>query len=1274
MNYSNNTNAYLTEHKDTDNNILDTNNSKDNFSYSSDNFIYSPLKCHYPSSYIPSDEYKSSKCIRIKKRSSSHNKNRHKKNTEYEQNKILTKNLSQDESEISVKKHMDILQEDRNKIINTLLKNSEKKSNDKNRADGTIYSDNDELSFFSINSLPTISSFSLDSSDQTKSTIKRIYKNYMDNISISIDSPSKLSNETFLKYIETPIVEKTKIMFSKEEKNNKYHTENIYEATQTSNKTYRNSEKISDNSNNRSFSLSNSPIIQYQNHKIIDNTVPDNILLTPKSKNSSPTSNFANSFSSNSSVTETEKKNKELLKNSNNKEKRNRRSILEKYTSPKHSTIPSFINNITTKFDSEINYIKENPLIVSSSSYSSKKPLNNLSNKDSIIFTGNDTLDDVSDVNEDLEIISPSNSNCSLLNEKENISKNKDELNASRSSQKIIKDYKNESVLAASHSLLFDSKYHDSSKIKDNIYTTPKCSKKSSSDNTKSTSKNVDNKKVEGEKDSNSFQIISPTKSFKEFLRDSRMVTKKHEGHEFKFSSKNNNQTINLEKDFVDVVKSFTNESFEYSVDDSIKLQYANSNKSNKNYSLPLISGSIDNSNISSSHISTDNNTYQYFSLNTETNTETNTEDIYLSIRKNNSYDDKKYDTLSSSKNNNYNDKKYDTLSSSKNINYNDKKYDSLSSSRNNNYNDKKYNTLSIRKNNNFDDKKNDTKKQDFFSRQSLSDKSKPLESHDYKKTIEVKVDNNEHDHDIDNFVNNNDDLFNKYRKDELKINNNQHLNGVKVYNKSQNSVNKSLNNYSTLINIDEEDDILSDANQKGFKKFNEVLNNLSNIRQSDLYIIQSKSSIATNNKSSNNIKSYSSYKKEHNIPSLETDEIAFNTTIFSDFENHSYSDNTNDHINNNKSSHVYPFNTNNDQAIIFNDKEEEDNNSISFSSSDMIIENDESLLSLDKLVAISDKEKDEIKKKEKKKSLNFEDDQHSIIYDLKENKIFDEISFENKDFIDYSNKPSFSSKHSEESALLKTNLLSKGISLNHNNESFLNYSSIEPSLINNNSDDIKENEGDKNEKPVFDSFSKYTKYHIHSPSRETNHSVLPERERNNHKKEITKTSSILSSPTLFNYQHQDLEKDNEEKYGKKNSRAEDRDMLKKLLSESDQNNMKLVCNIITRMNTIQNDLNRKFEMHSKLLENLMAVKEDSLLTNDTIYRHNDSNSHHGHTYTQNTYSSTLTNSTNSLSSTYYHNQFKALKSYQKDIEKLNKYQNSNMEYLLEIINDLKRK
>jgi len=58
-----------------------------------------------------------------------------------------------------------------------------------------------------------------------------------------------------------------------------------------------------------------------------------------------------------------------------------------------------------------------------------------------------------------------------------------------------------------------------------------------------------------------------------------------------------------------------------------------------------------------------------------------------------------------------------------------------------------------------------------------------------------------------------------------------------------------------------------------------------------------------------------------------------------------------------------------------------------------------------------------------------------------------------------------------------------------------------------------------------------------------------------------------------------------------------------------------------------------------------------------------------------NNYSSTLTNSTNSnsLSSTYHHH-FKTLKTYQRDIEKLNKYQNSNMEYLLEILNDIKGK
>jgi len=1204
--------------------ILDTdfsdNYSVDNFSYSSENFIYSPLKCHYPSSYIPSDGYKSSKCIRIKKRSS-HDKNRRRKSSSSnnEQDNIR-KNQSQDSSsELSIKKHMEYLQNDRNKKMETLLKKSE--SNSQKSKNNLEHIHNDD-SFFSIDSLPSISSFSFGSSDQTKSTIKRIYKNYMD--SISIDSPSKLSNETFLKYIETPIFEKTKVMFSKEEKKDN-NVEDINNDNNNNNNNNNNKYKLYYNSTEDDYKsynsyLSNSPIIQYQKHitSRASYSNDDNVLITPKSKNSSI---FPNNISHSSSLSNLSPHNKismteKLAKDipsPNNPEKKSKKSLLEMYSSPNHDTIPSFIDNVTSKFDSEINYIKENPLIVSSASYSSKNPTKYTSNENTVISTVNDTLDDVSITNENIEIESLSNPNLLIIDNQKLNNKNNSFSTSSRVLQKKDEGYKtnlhksNVSYNSNTNSDSLKIRYSITDDIHDsigNVYTTSKYNDKTL------IKKKISPKEYDLKKEDDalgSYEIISPTESFEKFLMDSKKLVKnrdtgigrKNYRGKYRYTASSSNKNFN---DSLSNIGEFSDDSFD------------NDNDNNKDN---ILSQSI----IKYNNYSLNTNSSSY-SLNSD---KKENNDIFISIRKNNSYDNNKYST--------------------------------------------------------------NTKEQEH-SNDVHTNKNSILEKVGDDSNIKYKSNISQIYQDSDDKKGNDDfnGLLRKFKKENrpAKLKSDENLKSSNFNNKIND--NKSINNFSTLINDNEEDDILSDANQKEFKKFNEIMNNLSNVRHSDLYLVQNYTT-STNKKLSDSGKlsspSSSIYKKNKSYTP------PFSPLLDEEKSNimNSFSEMESNELLNHRSYSTYPNNINdsNGKTIVFEDNDD-DHHSLSFDSSDMIIENDDNdeiELPFDK-ITLDDSKAEEIHKKEKKDDTN--DD--SIIYNLRKSKILDDLSFNHDDTID-SLKLSMINRE-QSTPISKSSLLSPinpsiKFSLN-NNDSFFNYSIIEPSILKNKDDErnIKDEQSDFSSKFSENQYSSSNRYQTSS-----RRSKLPEIDRRHHRKEMTKSSSILSSPTLLNYYHQELEKENEEKSEKKNGKSDNLDLYEKLMNDSDKNNMKLVFDIIARMNTIQTDLNRKFEMQSKLLENLISTKEEDgvnhdnysnpsippLFTNDdsTSYHPYDSSRHHGPTYSSNNYS-TLTNSTNSLSSSHYQHQFKTLKSYQKDIEKLNKYQNSNMEYLLEIINDIKGK
>ncbi|OUM66864.1 hypothetical protein PIROE2DRAFT_5845 [Piromyces sp. E2] len=1217
------------------------NNSIDNFSYSSDNFIYSPLKCHYPSSYIPSDGYKNSKCIRIKKHTSHDKKRNRKSSNNYED--IKSKNDYQDSSsELSVKKRMEFLQNDRNKRMETILKKTENNSqNGKSNLENESFVNDD--SFFSINSIPTISSFSFGSSDQTKSTIKRIYKNYMD--SISIDSPSKLSNETFLKYIETPIFEKTKVMFGKEEKEDKSHSKGIFDASPLSDddnninkkddnnnnryKLYYNSLE-NDNESNNSY-LSNSPIIQYQKHISSKTSFnkDDNILLTPKSKGSPsfPNNNNYSSSISNSSLSNIKPKIEKSSKDisiSNKLENNDKKNLLKIYSLPNHNTIPSFIDNVTSKFDSEINYIKENPLLVSSTSYSSKNISKFSSNKNSAFSTANDTLDNISITNEDIEVESFSNPNSSLMdNEKIN---NDSAFYSSVVSQNNIKTYKN--------NISYDSKIDsDSLKIRysftddiqnsvKKIYDTPKYNDKSSIKSKNSLRESESN----SEKDNvGSYEIISPTESFEEFLKDSKKLVKNrntgigrkiYEGQNkyktFSSNKKSNDVLVN-KGEFSD--DNFDNDSY------SNKNQYRNGKKISEKKTF-------EENNVLDKYISL-NSDSSFFSTNSD---KKENNDISISIRKNNSYDNNKYST----------------------------------------------NTKNQENNNNVPKK--------IYQEDDNSIK--------YKSSISQLCQDDEKTNDGFN------DLLGKFKKENRSIRNDSKLKSSISFNKSQINDNKSLNNFSTLINDNEEDDILSDANQKEFKKFNEVMNNLSSVRHSDLYFVQTYTT-STDKKLSNSGKISalsSTYKKEKKCspsysPVLNKRKSKSNNS-FSEIDYRSCESFSDDLLGRN-ACQTYPNNTNsngsNGNTIVFEDNEN-DHHSFSFDSSDMIIEsddNDEIELPFDKITLSNNKEEG-IRKKEKKDTLNDDDNHHSTLYNLRNNRVLDNLSFDNNETID-SFKP-FSSKRKQSTPVSKSDLLSP---INHsinlslsNNDSFFNYSIIEPSVLKNKDNDRNGSENEQSEYNINNSIcSENCSSNSKNNQTSSRRLKLPENDRCYQLKEVAKSSSILSSPTLLNYYHQELEKENEEKNRKKHEESSNLDIYEKLMNENEKNNMKLICDIITRMNTIQTDLNRKFEMQSKILEDLMTTKEDDDANHDVNFNHNipplfsndDTSSYHvydstrRHPLSANNYSSTLNNSTNSLSLSHYH-QFKTLKSYQKDIEKLNKYQNSNMEYLLEVISDIKGK
>ncbi|ORX43761.1 hypothetical protein BCR36DRAFT_360527 [Piromyces finnis] len=1208
------------------------NYSEDNFSNSSENFIYSPLKCHYPSSYIPSDGYKISKCIRIKKHSSKDEK-RHKKN----------KNNEDSSRELSIKKHMEYLQNDRNIKMEKLLKKSDKNSrNDESNIESTNVKNDD--SFFSIYSIPSISSFSFGSSDQTKSTIKRIYKNYMN--SISIDSPSKLSNETFLKYIETPIFEKTKVMFSKEEKKAKPQSENIFDISLLSNKNNNDDENCNksniyelyyssaddDNKSINSY-LSKSPIIQYQKN-ILSNEYyenDDNAILTPKSNNSSSPINNPKQLL-NLSIDDIKEKNNKSSKSitsiSKTKEN-NKKSLLELYSSPKYDTIPSFINNVTSKFDSEINYIKENPLLVSSLSYSSKNPLKYTSNKNSETSVMNDTLDDISITNEDIELESLINPNFPVI-DKDNLSNNKNAFNPSVKSQRSSKKDKEniENTIKANLSFESNDAFTESvcnSVINDSNIYTPKYIKKTSIKDEK-TSIDIGKKSKKEEEEIGSYEIISPTESFERILINSNKSVKHHDidiGRK-KYNDKNNRyNTSKLNKNFNDILFNIDNKSDDQSDEEKhSKKEY----KDIINKKVPQKESLKENIMLSDHFLLKSDASFLSLNSNQEEN-----DDIFILGRKNKSYDSNKYRTNTNNSDYNVND-----IYTSKNINPDKIKRDNVNTN--------------------------------------------------YKININQFDQSNYNDNKDDNLNN----ILSKYEKENIssEIKNESKLKSSNDFNKIQINENKSVNNFSTLINDNEEEDILSDVNQKEFKKFNEIINDLSNVQNTNLYHVQTYTTSTQYEKipisSANKSNDYTNFSF---LPPLIDEKKNKMINSFSEIDYHLNSNKKGSH----NSHHTYQ---NSSDTSIYNGKtmiidEKEVHHQISFDSSDMIIENDDNdelELPIDKL-NLSQNE-DKTYKDKVKKEYFMNDSYSSILYNLKENKILNDASFDNN-YTTNSYKPS-SSNRKQSIPTSKSSLLSPispniNFSLNSDdNDSFFNYSIIEPSILKNKSNDYKDDQSELSINHIninenhFSSSKKIPASSSRSPK-------IHETDKH-YGKEITKSSSLLSSPTLLNYYHQELEKESEGKSGKKFGKYDDFDLYEKLMNESDKNNMKLVCDIITRMNTIQTDLNRKFEMQSKLLEDLMTVKEDDnhdahsdynippLYDNDnsSSFHFYNSNHRHGSICSSNNSSSVLTDDINKLSSSYYLKKFRTLKSYQKDIEKLNKYQSSNMEYLLEIIRDIK--
>jgi hypothetical protein len=482
INNNEHSSKYQSSIKVSDTNFLD-NYSINNVSYTSDDFVYSPLRCHYPSSYIPSDENKNTQCIGIEKQTrdnnnmKKYNNNNSNNNNDSEinygkKNLNISRNSIQDNRiEQNTKNPKEILQNNRNEKINTLF------SNTKNIDNSTIEKETEDNSIFSFASIPSISSFSISSSEETTSTIKRIYKNYMD--SISIDSPSKLSNESFLKYIETPVFEKAKILFpTKEGKmDDEERSHDMYETPISSSSSsinkyklyYQDTEKDGKPKNH----FSTSSFLSNQNSEDVGemNTISTSkdIMVTSKGKHVR-SSSFKNKIDTIDNIHM--ESNHTPLKNSNentqdklklNQSDRRQRTrsksnkssnLFDAYSlTPKHTTMPSFINEVTSKFDSEIKFIKENPIFISNISSSLRDPSKYTSNETSMISIENEfneePLENINLDHEHLEKISPFRQNPSYRNKKENYNisnDNSDNNNKDKSKSKSKITYSSTSI------------------------------------------------------------------------------------------------------------------------------------------------------------------------------------------------------------------------------------------------------------------------------------------------------------------------------------------------------------------------------------------------------------------------------------------------------------------------------------------------------------------------------------------------------------------------------------------------------------------------------------------------------------------------------------------------------------------------------------------------------------------------------------------------------------------------------------------------------------